>query len=71
MTGSFAALHADRIAFDTFLKGMTGGSLMSARALASSFPWQTYCSSMNIGTRGGAACRSKSPAPIRTCQAAN
>jgi hypothetical protein len=31
-TGNFAALHADRIAFDIFLKGMTGGSLMPARA---------------------------------------
>jgi Dimerisation domain len=30
-TGDFAALHADRIAFDIFLKGMTGGSLMPAR----------------------------------------
>lgn len=53
MTGSFAALHADRIAFDTFLKGMTGGSLMSARALASSFPWQTYCTVIDIGTGEG------------------
>jgi hypothetical protein len=33
-TGDFAALHADTIAFDIFLKGMTGGSLMPARALA-------------------------------------
>jgi hypothetical protein len=52
-TGDFAALHADRIAFDIFLKGMTGGSLMPARALASSFPWQTYRTVIDVGTGQG------------------
>ena len=52
-TGDFAALHADGTASDIFLKGMTGGSLMPARALASSFPWQTYRTVIDIGTGQG------------------
>jgi SAM-dependent methyltransferase len=52
-TGDFAALHADTTAFDIFLKGMTGGSLMPARALAANFPWQTYRTVIDIGTGQG------------------
>lgn len=52
-TGDFAALHADGIAFDIFLKGMTGGSLMPARALAASFPWHAYRTVIDIGAGQG------------------
>jgi hypothetical protein len=52
-SGAYAALHADRISFDIFLKGMTGGSLLPARALASSFPWQNYKTVIDIGTAQG------------------
>jgi hypothetical protein len=52
-TGDFAALHANRIASDIFLKGMTGGSLMPARALAANFPWQAYRTVIDIGAGQG------------------
>jgi hypothetical protein len=52
-TGNFAALHADATAFDIFLKGMTGGSLPPAQALASNFPWHAYRTMIDIGTAEG------------------
>jgi hypothetical protein len=52
-TGGFAALHADAVASDVFLKGMTGGSLLPALALASTFPWHNYRTMIDIGTAQG------------------
>jgi predicted nicotinamide N-methyase len=51
--GGFAALHEDPAALDTFLKGMTGGSLMPARALAGTFPWQAYRTVIDVGAAEG------------------
>ena len=51
--GGFAALHADAVASDVFLKGMTGGSLLPALALASTFPWHSHRTMIDIGTAQG------------------
>ena len=59
-TGSFAALHADGIAFDIFLKGMTGGSFMRrgrSRQASRGRPPGRSSTSAQAGV-----CRSRSPA---------
>jgi len=52
-TGSYAAVYADPEALANFVKGMTGGSLPSAKALAEKFPWHRYRSVVDIGTAQG------------------
>jgi O-methyltransferase domain/Dimerisation domain len=52
-TGSYTAAYADPEALENFLKGMTGGSLPSAKALAAKFPWHRYRSLVDIGTAQG------------------
>ncbi len=52
-TGGYAALYSDKSESDAFLNGMTGGSLLPARSLATSFPWQNYRSFVDIGTAQG------------------
>jgi SAM-dependent methyltransferase len=52
-TGSYIALYEDNATQATFLKGMTAGSRMAARALALSFPWRNYQSIIDIGTAQG------------------
>jgi hypothetical protein len=52
-TGGYAALYAEKSASEAFLRGMTGGSLMPAKALAASFPWHAYRSVIDIGTAQG------------------
>jgi O-methyltransferase domain/Dimerisation domain len=53
-TGHYSALYADPAALETLSKGMTGGTLPVARALAAKFPWQNYKSVIDIGTAQGA-----------------
>lgn len=51
--GGFATFYSDKSAFDIFLKGMTGGSLLPAKALAAKFPWHSYKTVIDIGTAQG------------------
>lgn len=52
-TGHYPALYADRAALETLVKGMTGGTLPFAKALAAKFPWQDYKTIIDIGTAQG------------------
>jgi O-methyltransferase domain/Dimerisation domain len=52
-TGHYSALYADHAALETFLKGMTGGSLQVANAVATKFPWPDYETFVDIGTAQG------------------
>ncbi len=49
----FAALYADPIRFRRFVKSMTGGTLLTARAIAARFPWRDYRTIIDIGTAEG------------------
>jgi hypothetical protein len=51
--GGYAALYADKSKLALFLNGMTGGSLLPAKALAASFPWHAYRTMIDIGTAQG------------------
>jgi hypothetical protein len=51
--GGYAALYAENVESAAFLNGMTGGSLMPARALAASFPWRDYASVIDVGAAQG------------------
>ncbi len=51
--GGYAALYADEAASLSFLRAMTGSSLMPARALAENFPWNRYATVIDIGTAQG------------------
>jgi hypothetical protein len=53
-TGHYSALYCDPAALETLAKGMTGGTLPVAKALAAKFPWQDYKSVIDIGTAQGA-----------------
>ena len=52
-TGHYPALYSDQAALETFVKGMTGGSLSVAKALAVKFPWQAYKTFFDVGTAQG------------------
>lgn len=52
-TGGYAALYADRSAFETFLEAMSGGSLLPALTLARVFPWPSYRTVIDIGAAQG------------------
>jgi hypothetical protein len=52
-TGGYAALYADRSAFETFLGAMSGGSLLPALTLARAFPWRSYRTVVDVGTAQG------------------
>jgi hypothetical protein len=52
-TGHYSALYADRSALEKLVKGMTGGTLPVAQALAARFDWQKYNSIVDIGTAQG------------------
>jgi hypothetical protein len=52
-TGSYPALYADTSAQETFLNGMTAGSLLAAQALAIKFPWADYQTVIDIGAAQG------------------
>ena len=49
----FAGLYADSARFHRFVKSMTGGSLLAAKAIAARFPWQDYQTVIDIGTAEG------------------
>ncbi len=51
--GGYAALYGDSTASESFLRAMTGSSLMPARALGERFPWRRYATVMDIGTAQG------------------
>ena len=51
--GGFAGFYADQPTAEIFLKGMTGGSRLAARALAAGFPWESYATFIDIGTAQG------------------
>ncbi len=49
----FSRLYADHEAGSAFLKGMTGGSLLVARAIATTFPWHKYETLLDVGAAEG------------------
>jgi hypothetical protein len=49
----FAALYADPLRLDGFLKAMTGLSLGAAAAIAEKFPWAQYRTFVDVGTAQG------------------
>jgi hypothetical protein len=53
VAGGFTGFFADEAALKIFLKGMTGGSRLAARALAQNFPWEAYRTVIDIGTAQG------------------
>ena len=50
----FAAVYADPANLEGFLRAMTGISLLTARALATAFPWERYGTFADIGCAQGA-----------------
>jgi hypothetical protein len=51
--GGYDALYADADRIATFLRGMTGTSLIFARAIAAAFCWEEFRSVVDIGTAEG------------------
>src|SRR5689334_8404139 len=51
--GLFEALYADPARLEAFLKAMTGISLLTAKAIASKFPWRDYKTMVDIGCAQG------------------
>jgi hypothetical protein len=51
--GHYSALYADPATLETLVKGMTGGTLPVATALAARFPWQDYKTFLDVGTAQG------------------
>lgn len=51
--GAFATFYRDPVSFEIFMKGMAGGILLPARALAAKFPWHCYKSFADIGSAQG------------------
>jgi SAM-dependent methyltransferase len=49
----FAALYADPMRLEAFLKAMTGLSLEAATAIAEKFPWARYRTFVDVGTAQG------------------
>jgi hypothetical protein len=52
-TGHYSAAYAEPAVLETLVKGMTGGTLPVATALAQSFPWKDYGTVVDIGTAEG------------------
>jgi hypothetical protein len=52
-TGHYSALYADQGALEILVKGMTGGTLSVAKAIAAKFPWQDYKTLIDVGTAQG------------------
>jgi hypothetical protein len=52
-TGGYSAVYADDATREEFLRGMSGGSLLPARALARIFPWHSYRTVIDVGTAQG------------------
>jgi hypothetical protein len=53
LTGLYPALYADQTALETFVGGMSGGSLLVAKALAEEFPWEHYRTLIDVGSAEG------------------
>jgi O-methyltransferase domain len=52
-TGHYSALYADPDTLAKLVKGMTGGTLPVAQALAAKFDWRKYNTLVDIGTAQG------------------
>jgi hypothetical protein len=52
-TGHYSAVYADQAALETLVKGMTGGTLPVAQALATKFDWKKHNTVVDIGTAQG------------------
>jgi hypothetical protein len=50
----FAAIYADPANLEAFLRGMTGVSLLNARAISTAFPWHKYGTFADLGCAQGA-----------------
>jgi hypothetical protein len=48
-----ASIYADAAQLRTFVKSMTAGSLLPAKAIAAQFPWEKYRTFIDIGTAEG------------------
>jgi hypothetical protein len=53
--GGYPSFYQEPARLESFLTGMTAGSLLPARALAESFPWRDYASVTDIGAAQGCA----------------
>jgi hypothetical protein len=51
--GGYAALYTNTRALSQFVRAMTAGSLMPAKALAAEFAWHKYTTFIDIGTAQG------------------
>lgn len=51
--GHYPAFYADIGSLETFARGMGGGALLVAEAIAERFPWQSYASFTDVGTAQG------------------
>lgn len=49
----FADTYGDPRRLRTFVKSMTAGSLLAAKAIAAQFPWQDYQTAIDVGTAEG------------------
>jgi len=49
----FPTLYANPTALNAFVRGMTGGSLLAAGAIATKFPWRDYATVIDVGTSEG------------------
>ena len=51
--GNYPAFYSDPVTLEAFLKGMTGATLLPAKALAVKFPWGDYQTVIDIGCAQG------------------
>jgi hypothetical protein len=51
--GGFSSFYSDDSVAETFLKGMTGASLLVGTSLAAEFPWDDYGTFVDIGAAQG------------------
>jgi hypothetical protein len=51
--GGFEDFYGDERARDLFIRGMSAGSLLPARALADALPWSEYRTMVDVGTAEG------------------
>jgi cyclopropane fatty-acyl-phospholipid synthase-like methyltransferase len=51
--GNYPALYSDPVTLEAFVRGMSGATLVPARALAAKFPWADYQTVIDIGCAQG------------------
>ena len=51
--GNYPAFYSDPVTLEAFLQGMTGATLLPAKALAAKFPWGEYRTVVDIGCAQG------------------